>query len=594
VNPDELNELIASLETDVEQVLDPDVVPEMGRLDEVELALVEAIQTARSADPVDLDTIRRLTPHVQAIQTRRGELVEAAEQAQAEADELIASITPEDSDEGSESEDDGEGGDGDEPADVDEQPEGEGAAPAVEPEEPTEPVVTPIAATVRPRAATMTRPAGTEPRAERPVAFESASNLPGFPEGTPVDDLERFGFAVAEKIDRMRRHGTTNGPVALGTVRAVYPDDRTLAVGADDESKQLSNGRKVDAVARYARDRANNDYQGVASAGGLCAPLDNSFDLYGIGDARRPVRDGFLRFGTDRGGIRRITPPSLATINTDVDGTYTADDDTAVVLWTEATDTNPGANVKPCQTISCGTETTDVIDALTQCLQVGNFQKMTFAEHFGRWWELATIAHARTADEQLWDRASTAGTGVTTGQLLGFARDYFENLGQAAAQYRSRHRMGRTETLQVITPDWSTDAIRADLLRQLPGDNTYAVTDQTIATWYANMHLVPVYSPDAEQEFAAQPAGHLLAWPNTIEVMMFAPGTHLFLDGGTLDFGMEIRDSTLNQTNDVQAFMETFEGHAMVGVESLNLLMDVCPSGKSSAGEDVDPCTSGS
>jgi hypothetical protein len=56
----------------------------------------------------------------------------------------------------------------------------------------------------------------------------------------------------------------------------------------------------------------------------------------------------------------------------------------------------------------------------------------------------------------------------------------------------------------------------------------------------------------------------------------------LFLDGGTLDLGL-VRDSTLNSTNDYKIFLETFEGVAKVGVESLRVTTPVILAGASAA-----------
>lgn len=75
--------------------------------------------------------------------------------------------------------------------------------------------------------------------------------------------------------------------------------------------------------------------------------------------------------------------------------------------------------------------------------------------------------------------------------------------------------------------------------------------------------------------------------------MLYPEGSWLFLDGGTLDLGF-VRDSTLNSTNDYQVFAETFEAVALVGVESLALTMDLCPSGAGSATASIDPCATGS
>jgi hypothetical protein len=63
---------------------------------------------------------------------------------------------------------------------------------------------------------------------------------------------------------------------------------------------------------------------------------------------------------------------------------------------------------------------------------------------------------------------------------------------------------------------------------------------------------------------------------------LFSEGTFLFLDGGTLDLGI-VRDSTLNGTNDYKLFIETFEGVAKVGVESLRVTSALAIKGSSSA-----------
>jgi hypothetical protein len=67
---------------------------------------------------------------------------------------------------------------------------------------------------------------------------------------------------------------------------------------------------------------------------------------------------------------------------------------------------------------------------------------------------------------------------------------------------------------------------------------------------------------------------------------LFAEGTFLFLDGGTLDLGV-IRDSTLVGTNDYKMFVETFEGIAKVGVESIKVTSTISINGARSALRDT-------
>ena len=67
------------------------------------------------------------------------------------------------------------------------------------------------------------------------------------------------------------------------------------------------------------------------------------------------------------------------------------------------------------------------------------------------------------------------------------------------------------------------------------------------------------------------------------EGYLFHPGAWLFLDGGVLDLGIEIRDSSLNATNQHEAFFESFESAAFVGVESLRIRGSWCASGEAAA-----------
>ena len=60
----------------------------------------------------------------------------------------------------------------------------------------------------------------------------------------------------------------------------------------------------------------------------------------------------------------------------------------------------------------------------------------------------------------------------------------------------------------------------------------------------------------------------------------------MFLDGGTLDLGI-IRDSTLVGTNDYKMFVETFEGVAKVGVESLKVTSTINVNGVAAALRDT-------
>ena len=182
-----------------------------------------------------------------------------------------------------------------------------------------------------------------------------------------------------------------------------------------------------------------------------------------------------------------------------------------------------------------------------------------------------------------------------------------------AAGYRNRNRMAEDSVLKAIFPVWVKNAIRADLAMQIPGDATLSLGDADIEAWF-DRHIDPIFSYDGEasQYFAAQTdaagtgdlvtrapvtriesineaakvAGPLVAFPANVVWYLFSEGTFLFLDGGELDLGI-VRDSTLNKTNDYQMFLETFEGVAKVGAESLRISTPVKISGASSGTVDV-------
>jgi hypothetical protein len=86
--------------------------------------------------------------------------------------------------------------------------------------------------------------------------------------------------------------------------------------------------------------------------------------------------------------------------------------------------------------------------------------------------------------------------------------------------------------------------------------------------------------------FSAQSSGAMNEFPDTCVWWLFAEGSFLFLDGGTLDLGI-IRDSTLVGTNDYKMFVETFENAAFVGVESLQITSTININGVAAALRDT-------
>lgn len=446
-----------------------------------------------------------------------------------------------------------------------------------------------------------------------PVTIVAHADVLGHSAGAEVP-WNKAGHVFGEKVHALKdARGPASYPVLQFQIE--YPDDRQLFEGEEKDNTEkinavvsaaaihrrvaeaggveainLANIRQTNLTARnpitgelFFRQDGDHSQNAIVAAGGLCAPVEASYDLHTLGTADRPIRDSFPRFQAKRGGIRFITPPSLADIPGSVTSNTAGD---AVGVITTAQDA-AGTPTKPCLTITCGTPVEVTVDAVYMCLQIGNFSRISFPEQFAAWHGLALTAHARVAETHLLDAMSSNSTAVTDGQNFGASRDFVEACARAANAYRSRHRMRPNDPLEVRLPFWFLAMMKVDLMRQAPGDQTLAVTDAQIAAMFANYNLVTIWYLDsrtgAGQVFGAQAAVALLGWPATVEAYISAPNSFTFLDMGTLDLGTEIRDTTMIAQNNVRAFMETFENLAKQGPQSLRLRMPACASGAASA-----------
>ena len=396
---------------------------------------------------------------------------------------------------------------------------------------------------------------------EVPVAITAGADIPGYTAGSTINDMYEVAQAMEKRIHSLRRvNGGDGEQHIVASVTTSFPEERTLSTDAE------SNSAKINAVSSQA----------LVASGGHAAPLEVKYDIYAIGSTtNRPVRDSLPRFQADRGGIRYVTPPSFAA------GSY-AD---AVGVWTAAVDAAPESAVKTSLTVSAAAELTATTDAVTLQLQFGNLMTRAYPELIARHNELALVQHAREAEQYVLGKIDAGSTAVTSGTLIGFGRDFLVTVRKAAVAYRSRHRIAQSTQLKAIVPDWVYDAMAADLALAMPGDGTLSVSRSEIEGYLAQLNVSLVASPDMTV-YGSQGAAALLEFPDSFDWYLFAEGTFLFLDGGSLDLGI-IRDSSLVGTNDYKMFVETFEGVAKVGIESLRIRQAVNVNGVAAALRDT-------
>lgn len=392
------------------------------------------------------------------------------------------------------------------------------------------------------------------------VAITAGADIPGYTAGSPINNMSEVAEAMSKRLHALRRvNGGDGEQHIVASITTQYPEERVLSTDAEENWKKIKNVVGPEAL--------------VAS-GGHQAPFEVKYDIFGIGSTARPVRDCLPRFQADRGGIRYIVPPVLS------------DYANAVGIWTAANDSaeTPSPASKLSLTVTAATETTVATDAVTLQLQFGNLLTRAYPELIARHNELGLIQHAREAEGQILTRLTNLSTAVTSASIIGFARDFLVQVGRAAAAYRGRHRLEMDAPLRLIAPAWVKDAMAADLVLSMPGDdklNAYAEIDGYLAARGVNVcwHI--------DSFDGAQGAGAAVEFPDTLVWYLFAEGTFLFLDGGTLDLGI-IRDSTLVGTNDYKMFVETFEGVAKVGVESLRVSSTIAINGAAAALRDTN------
>lgn len=535
---------------------------DMGAVTEQLEAAVIEVEALRAELAQRAETAAESATRVADLAKRAGlgsDAAEGAADAVAEGDEAEGDDKPE----GDEAEGD-DAAEGEEPAGDEASAEADAEAERVA-----------VAASARRRQVPARRALGSVPQgkgqhavqptpevAERMAVITAAGDLPGFTAGQALTSGDEIASAMVAKHDALgvallKGDGEK---VPVVTIRAAAEPERTLS-----ENDVSGNMRKIQAV---------TSRKALAASGGICAPATPYYGLMELAVADRPVRDALPRFNADRGAIRFATPPGLAIVD-DAIGIITAEEDAEGGTFA----------LKSCQAVVCPDINEVDVAIIYHCTQFGNLGARTWPEQVAQFNELVLAAHARLAEQALLDgiaAASAATTGTAYGG--GATSSILSQIITAAAGYRSRNRMDRNAQLRVLLPSWVQDALAVDVLRSqfMRFDNSDAVFDNQLR----QANISPSYYMDtpsgASQVFGAQSDGVLLPFPTTCVWFLFAEGSFLYVDGGTLELGI-VRDSTLNSHNDYQIFGETFENIAFVGLESIECTSTFCANGIVSA-----------
>jgi hypothetical protein len=531
------------------EALDPDKreseeqPPTDEELAEARSSFVEAARKALEGDSPDIQagsTIRQAVDRIDAEMVTRKE---AREAAKAEAKSLLEGLEPkaqegdEGSGDGGESGGEGNDGKGDGEGEGEENKPPEASEDKKAEDKPMAKVASLSEAIRRSEKRHDSKPKPDVRSSDVLVASTGPAQGYGLTQDATIQEVAEVFTKYAPQVKR--------GSAVLIHMDKMYPDDRSLGLSAEE------NTRLIDGL---------TSQRALTAAGGICEPLPADFTHPICGDRGRPIRDALPAFRADRGGARFAPSATVA----DLEG--------AITVWTSDTDETPGSETKACPRVDCEPEESATVDAIVACLTVGNFQARFNPEFWRSRLDLLMVAHDRIAEQTLYATMVAAATTtlVPVGAGTGTVTDLLRVIDLQVSGLRSRHRLAGTQ-IRTVLPAWVYAPMRDHLAAQAPAGSAdlLEIGDARINQFFTSRGVIPVFSPDIEL-IGAQGAGQALTAYNTpFNVLTFPEGTYLFLDGGTLDLGTNITDSSLNAVNDRQAFVETFEQVAFRGCEAL-------------------------
>lgn len=442
----------------------------------------------------------------------------------------------------------------DETGEVSAEVEAEEVSAEVEAEEPV--AVAASAYIARLRAAAETKAPVVETQIRNAAVVKSVGPASGF----NLEPDAGFG-ALGGLFATHAKSIMSAGSQPLVRLQREFSDSRRLGSNVD------LNNRKITDVLGFGKDRA------VAAAGGLCGPGDVDHSHPICSERGRPVRDSMIQFNASRGTVTYAPAMSVG----DLAGN--------VSIWTAATDAAPGAAVKPCPPLACPEELNASIDAVVKCITVGNFQAQFSPEYWAAALEVLAIEHDRVAEQKIIEEIHVASSDLGTVEEGNVLASFLSGINQIIASDRSANRKmdGR---YTIVADAYIRDMIRNQVIKNLGVANNVEalqIADAQIDGWLSDVGATVVWTLDGTFDGV----DHRVLTPGEVPtdggVYVYPEDAFMFLDGGTLDLGTSITDSTLNATNDRQAFAETFEKAAFRGCSAyrFNLLMDTacgCPA----------------
>lgn len=402
----------------------------------------------------------------------------------------------------------------------------------------------------------------------------ASADVPGFTQGGRVENIYDLAKAMHARA-RMLPVSKTGNPNMYPVAALQREFNFTL--------NENSTPKEINAVLTAA-----TDIDILTAAGGWCAPSEISYDFFNI-----VCEDGMIDLptvGLNRGGVQYPTSPSF--------GDLVSIDD-IVWSWTEQDDIDALTSdsvFKPCVRVECPSFIDRRADCHGFCVTAGNLVDYAYPELIANWLRLVFAIRAKATNAGIIDimlngggsgDAISASVAVDHTGLLGATTSMLlQSIELSITDYREKFSMCADAVLEVVLPRWANAVVRADLANR-DGIDVFGVTNGMIADWFnlrgARVQFVGDWQVrETGEAGTATPGGAtpLEQWPDTMDYMVFAPGTFVRGNGMSLDLGVT-RDSVLNATNDhTAAWAEECFAILKPGHESRVVTVALCPSGE--------------
>lgn len=397
----------------------------------------------------------------------------------------------------------------------------------------------------------------------------ASAEVPGFTKGGRLENIGKLAEAFQKRAKSLPISRTGNPePAPVASLEREF----TFTLNKNSTPEEMNDVLM-----------AASDEDTLVAAGGWCAPSEISYDFFNV-----VCEDGMIDLptvGLNRGGVQYPTSPSFGDL---------ASDPGIVWTWTEADDieaVDSSSVFKPCVRVECPTFIDRRADCDGFCVTAGNLIDYAYPELISNWLRLVMAIRAKATNARIIDLmlngggsgdAISASIAVSHQGLLGATTSaLLTSIELSAIDYREKYSMCFDAILEVVLPRWANAVIRADLANR-DGINVFSVTDAMIADWFNIRGVRVQFVGDWQVRDAGEPgaATPITEWPETMDYMIYAPGTFVRGNSMSLDLGV-VRDSVLNSTNDhTAAWAEDCYALLKPGHESRVVTVDLCGSGE--------------